>query len=312
MNSVRKTGVVAAALLFAAPLVWAQLVEDQGVEISSPRTEAIGGPHAALADDLTSLFNNPAAFSSAGPEVSLAQVTMRLTGPIFSIADVIAQIMGNGLNLQTLLTNQGLLGLLGNLYAVGTLDGPLAFGYVGDGLGFGFFNSTGISFSSVSAGLIPVVTASLGESVLFLGGYSFRVPLPESLRMTLDLGLEVKSFIRGQIDLQQSVDQLLGAVTSLSLATLLGLPLSLDAGAGLDVGIRYSWANFISFGVVARNLPTFTLINSYSSLNAFTAGGAPTATYGYVPIDLSSGIMLTPDIPILDRFITNMKFPSRL
>jgi hypothetical protein len=75
----------------------------------------------------------------------------------------------------------------------------------------------------------------------------------------------------------------------------------------LDLGIRYSLWDVITIGIVGRNLPTFTMRNSYGSLNSFISGGVPTSEYGYVPMDLSAGLMFSPGLGFLDRVISRFK-----
>jgi hypothetical protein len=307
MGKCRKALACAIFIATAAFPASAQLFEDQGVDMPSARTAAIGGVHVALADDFTVLFSNPAGFRAAGPEMSFAELTLGLSGPVFSMLGFVLQAMG-GMDISTMLLDpdSAAAALFTNLYAAGTLNGPLAFGYVGNGLGFGFFNKTGVSFETV--GTIPTITASLHEDIVFAGGYAFRIPLPEESRMTLDLGLLVKTFVVGKVEISNSILELMSVLSAPSLGAIIGQPFLLDVGAGLDVGIRYSWNNVLSVGVVGRNLPTFTMRNTYPSLTGFLAGATPVTGYGYVPIDLSAGIEFSPNLGLLNPYITNVKF----
>ena len=302
----RKTAIVTAIILAAAARLPAQLtlIEEAPV-IPSGRIAAIGGPHVAVADDLTTLFLNPAGFRAAGPQMSLAEVTLGLAGPIFSITDLVMQVM-NGTSIATLMDMQSVQQLFNGLYAAGAVNGPIAFGYVGNGLGFGIFNTTDLKFSTV--GTIPTLTASLVETMSFEGGYAFRIPIPEEVGMTLDLGFMLKAFVRGEIGLSENILTIMGLLMSPSIATFMGQAFALDVGAGLDLGIRYSWADVLTIGIVGRNLPTFTMRNSYASLASFLAAGAPATEYGYVPIDLSAGLMFSPSLGFFDRFISKVKF----
>ena len=62
----------------------------------SARSASIGGVHVALADDLSTVFSNPAGFRAAGPELSLTEITVGLSGPIFDLAGIIAEGVGSG------------------------------------------------------------------------------------------------------------------------------------------------------------------------------------------------------------------------
>ncbi len=292
-------------LAFTLPL-FAQLdIEEEAPIIPSGRIAAIGGPHVALADDLSTLFLNPAGFQAAGPQMSLAEATLGLAGPVFSIADLVMQIM-NGADINALLNAEEYENLLNSLYAAAALNGPIAFGYVGNGFGFGIFNTSDLRFLTV--GTIPTVTAFIAESVTLQGGYAFRIPIPEDAKMTLDLGFMLKSFIRAELGISDSIISLLGLLVTPSVDILLAQELGLVVGAGLDVGIRYSLADIVTLGIVGRNLPTFTMRSSISSPGSILSGGAVfTSAYGYVPIDLSAGIMLSPGLGFFDRFISKLK-----
>ncbi|MCK7521375.1 MAG: hypothetical protein MZV64_28675 [Ignavibacteriales bacterium] len=66
----------------------------------------MGGMHTALADDITTLFSNPAGFRSAGPEPTPSpSLTVGLTGPVFSIADLIVQAVSSGAELVDMLSS---------------------------------------------------------------------------------------------------------------------------------------------------------------------------------------------------------------
>ncbi len=298
------TALLSTFLIAAAFPLHADLFECERIEIISARTAAIGGPHVALADDLTTLFGNPAGLRSAKPQMSIAELTLGLSGPVFPIVDVAQDVMG-GDDPADLLATERVQDLFKNLYSSITLNGPFAFGYVGDGLGFGFFNKTGISLTTV--GSIPMVTAVLEEDMVFKGGYAFPIPLPEETRSTLDVGLMLETFVANKIEVEESILTLLGRFQSPSANTLLSQPFFMDVGLGLDAGVLYSWNKFISVGLVGRNLPMFTIRNAYSSMRDFLSGGTRTVSYGYVPFDLTAGIMLTPELGALDRYITDLK-----
>jgi hypothetical protein len=292
-----------ALLAVSASPLFAQLSIDTTVEIPAARTAAIGGVHVALADDLSSLFSNPAGFVQAGPEMRLAELTVGLSGPVFRLADFILQAVGSG-NPAALISSGAAQDLFQNLYTSGSLNGPLAIGYVGNGLGFGIFNTSRVTFTTVNA-LLPV-SAEVKEDLLFAAGFAFSIPLPEAARSTLDIGLMIKSFVEGGVELSESLLDLYSVIASANPGVLINQPFSLGLGAGLDAGIRYSWNGLISVGLVGRNIPTFTARNTYSSIVSL-GQSAPVTGFGYVPVDLSAGLMFTPGLGFLDRYITHLK-----
>jgi hypothetical protein len=93
------------------------------IDIASARSTALGGLHAALTDDLYSLFNNPAGFQSLERELRFAEMTLGLSGPIFDIAGLIIEGIG-GADIAALLLDPEVQDLLNGLYAGMNLVGP--------------------------------------------------------------------------------------------------------------------------------------------------------------------------------------------
>jgi hypothetical protein len=287
-----------ASLLHAGPFIF------EAMQFPSARIDALGGMHAALADDISVLISNPAGFRSAPPQFSVAELTTNLSGPIFSIADVIFRIVG-GTSGTSLLQEPDVQKLLTSMNAGATINGPLALGYIGDGLGFGFFNSTGMSFST--QGTVPTVTTEMREDLLFVAGYGFRVSLPEKLQSTLDFGFSVKAFTRAGIVWSESILSFFSLISSPSPNTIFNQPFNVDVGFGMDAGALYAWNKLISVGLVARNLYSPVARNAYTSVNAFSSGAAATVTYGVVPLDLALGVMWTPRLGFLEEYMSSPK-----
>jgi hypothetical protein len=281
----------------------------QGFQIEPPRPpsarmDALGGSHVAVADDVSTLLVNPAGFQAAGPQFTFAELTANLTGPIFSITDLVIRIV-NGASPTTLLLDPAVQGLLTSLYTSMTLNGPLAFGYVGDGLGFGFFNSTGVTFSTV--GTVPTITAGFGEDLQFVAGYAFRIPLPAVMKSTLDFGLSIRALANGSVELKESIVSFFTFLSAPNPGILMNQPFDLDVGFGVDAGVRYSWNDLISAGIVCRNLYAPVMRNGYTTLTAFTAGGTPEVSYGTMPLDLSAGLLVTPWLGVLEDYISGLR-----
>jgi hypothetical protein len=195
--------------------------------------------------------------------------------------------------------------LLTSMYAGATINGPLALGYIGEGLGFGFFNSTGVNFTT--EGTVPTITTDMHEDLLFVAGYGFRIPLPDKLQSTLDFGFSVKVFTRASVQWSESIVSFFSLVTSPSLNSILDQPFTLDVGFGVDTGALYAWNNLISVGLVARNLYSPVLRNSYASVNDFSSGAVGTVSYGIAPLDLALGVMYTPRLDFLSAYLSNPK-----
>jgi hypothetical protein len=138
--SKRKRTVLIAIMCIAvcAAAATAQDYDDR-LTFLSPRAAGMGGYHAALADDLTSLFSNPAGFQSVQPVLRISQITFGLSGPLFDIAGIVMDVLA-GADFATLLLQPEVQALVNGLYAGVNTIGPVALGYVGGGLGVGIFN----------------------------------------------------------------------------------------------------------------------------------------------------------------------------
>ena len=295
-----RLGLIAVLMLVCCALLPGQSFTLPAIEFSSARMDAMGGMHVALADDISTLFSNPAGFRQAGPQLAVSELTVNLSGPVFSIADLLLRVMG-GASPTTLLSDPDVKTLLTSLHASAGLNGPLSFGYVGDGLGFGFFNSTDLTFET--QGTLPTITTTMRENVKFVGGYAFAIPLPSSLNSTLDLGLSLNVSAQGRVVSVQAISTLISTGNPNFLLTA---PFDLFVGIGVDAGILYTWNKTLSVGIVGRNLYAPVMKNAYAKLTDFGVT-APALSYGNTPLDLSAGILYSPSLGVLERYITKLK-----
>jgi hypothetical protein len=273
-------------------------------DLSSARTAASGGVHAAVTNDLASLFSNPAGFRAAEPQISLAEISLGMSGPIFDIAGLVIQGMNQ--EMEELLASETVQNLVANLYAAADILGPINFGYLGKGLGFGFFNTTDVEFISRAP---LTVTALAGEQITLAGGYAFRVPFPEGSPSALDLGILLKGSLRGQIEFTQSLLELTNLFSGVSLDFVTDKPFDLTTGIGLDVGIRYAYKDVFAFGIVGKDLYSPTLTQSYATVNGFLDSTAvAVASNGLAPIDLTAGVLFAPRLGVLGRYVNDLQF----
>ncbi|HUZ16939.1 MAG TPA: hypothetical protein VMV68_01040 [Spirochaetia bacterium] len=304
MSKCFKHAVVLSALILGVTLCAAgQSLDSVSTSIPSARTSALGGPHAALADDFTTLFNNPAGFEAAKPSIEISELAVRLRGPIFDIASVAAS--GAGGNITQLLTSQNVQNLLKSIYASMDLIGPIQFGYVGHGLGFGIFNSSELTLMNTAPFTLG---AGLSEQLMLVGGYAFRIPLPSALDSTLDVGVNLKGILQGTSAIEDSLLVLPTLLSSLGASTLTSAPFYFDTAIGVDAGIRYSYRDLLSVGIVGKNIYTPDLQSYYGTMQDFLNGTAAASTTNTViPFNLSAGVLFTPRISLLDRYITGLK-----
>jgi len=299
MRGTRLVLIAALALVSPAVLPAGSFVFP-GVEFSSARLDAMGGVHVALADDITTLFSNPAGFRQAGPQFSISELTLSLSGPVFSIADLMLRV-ANGESPKTLLSDPKVSSLLTSLHASAGLNGPISFGYVGNGLGFGFFDSSDVTFET--EGTLPTVTTTVNQNLMFVGGYAFAIPLPPSILSTLDFGVSLKVSAQGSVVSDEAISTLLSSPDA---SFLTSAPFDLYVGMGVDAGVLYTWNKTLSLGIVGRNLYAPVMKSSYARLTSLGAG-TPVISYGYTPLNLSAGILFSPRLGFLERYVTNLK-----
>jgi hypothetical protein len=274
----------------------AQVIEDP-LAFSNARLSSLGGSHAALADDIMTLFDNPAGFRSFDFQLLISQLTVGLAGPIFDITNAIIQAGGGA----DLTKNPAFLTLLSNTVTRIEIAGPISFAYVGDGIGLGIFNWGNLGYQSV--GPLAIET-TFSENFLIIGGYSFRIELPA--QNYIDIGASLKAFYRGKSVSSKSDPEFINALSDPG-SLIMGGNFTQSIGGGADVGILYSLGKYISVGVVARNAYTPSMRTPYNTLSDFFAGtGALPAEYGIVPLDLSCGLKISPPLGVLGFYISDL------
>jgi len=259
------------------------------------RNRAMGGVHAALADDFSVLYNNPAGYVMAEPELHLVDLSVHLQGPVFSMADAI------------------LAGELEKLFSEGLarrvglgIQGPVSFGYVGGGLGFGIHNYTDSTISV--PGITRPAKAEISENFLLSGGYTVRFPLPERLPLTLDAGFLFKGFVEGGVQLEKDAVELIGMVSSFNPQILLGQEFYLQTGIGADLGLLTGFWDTLFLGISFRDVYSPAKRNVYTSFASFQAGEDPARVVdGFIPFDMSVGLMWQPIIPLSFNHINEFR-----
>lgn len=275
---------------------------DLNIGLTSARSTAVGGEHVAVTGDLSTLFHNPAGFASAPTQLSLTELTVRMTGPIFDISSVVIQ--GLDQDITDLLGSSQLQNLLRSIYARAEIVGPVYFGYIGNNLGFGFFNSTDVTFETSGPLALKAVA---GEQFTLAGGYALRL-LPVESDHALDLGILLKGVLRGEIEIEKSFLELPTLFSGgIGVDTALEAPFYYSAGMGLDLGVRYSFSDVFAFGLVGKDVFTPVLTQSFTTLNGFIESSEePIATNDSMPINLTAGILFSPRLGQLERFINEI------
>lgn len=266
-------------------------VEVDPFMMPSARADAMGGIHAAVADDFYAIFSNPAGFVSAKPELSVAALSLGVYGPIFDMIESATTFLDTQeLNFSGLLGEHGLRTGL-------DISGPLSFGYVGQGIGFGLFNRSYVSASARGLSL----DALASEDLLLAGGYAFKFT-PKGGH-DFGLGFLAKGFLRGSLPMESSI----------LTVTDIGDPMKDDpfysvAGVGLDLGLRYEFAKQFAAAIVCRDVYSPALVTTYTSAQAFLDGSDkdPTSKYGQIRPRLDVGVSYAPRFEFLDRYISGL------
>ncbi len=304
MNCVKKIIVLLIFFTLGMGLYAYDYLEDPFV-IRSSRSQGMGGVHAADTFDMASLFSNPGSFQEVDTQMALTELTFGLKGPVFDIADVVVNSLSGGSGMEDLLASDSTLDLLSGLYAGFNLTGPLYFGYIGNGLGLGFFQNSDIIIKE-SAPL--TLQAVIREDIILCGGYTYRLPLPSEWNQNLDIGITLKGGVRGDIIITQAYTELMNLDFGMDM--LMESPFDFVAGIGLDLGILYTFRDIFSAGITCLDIFTPTTKKSYTGLEAMMDGTIdPVETLnGVVPLTLNAGVSVTPPLGIFDKYITNLVF----
>ena len=162
MNFAKKSLVILLLSAAAFSLFSYDYLEDPLV-IYSSRSRGMGGAHAADTSDMSVLFSNPAGFQAVDTQMAFAELTLGLKGPVFDIADVVVNSLSGGSGMEDMLASDSTMDIVSGLYAGLNLTGPVYFGYVGNGLGLGFFQNTDLVVKESS----PLTVKGYSQ-----GGYS--------------------------------------------------------------------------------------------------------------------------------------------
>jgi len=275
------------ALLFSFSFPAFAQISASGVPVS-PRLAALGGLHAADLGGFDSLFANPAGLAEAEDAWCYSRIAVNAAGTMFDIANMALGGTDILSNLTSLLDDKG------RLYTALDLATPIAFGYVGNGLGVGVFNRT---YVVVNAPSVSSAYLTMGEELLLTGGYARRFNLGGG--HLLDAGLTIKGFLRNEFawsgaltDVATAFDDIFGSI-----------PFNVVIGLGLDAGVLWSFSDF-AVGLAARDLFTPYISTTYSSYNGFKANPSAAKTDSEtdtLPIDLSAGFRWSPRWDFLVR-----------
>ncbi len=268
--------------------------EESRFVVSSPRTAAIGGMHAGLTDQFSTIFNNPAGFRGVKSDMTVSELNFKITGPVSTL----------------MLASQGgelseILGELG-LTTIGfEMLGPISIGKIDNNMAWGIYNVIDTEV------FIPDLTQDATVSARFdLGGvygYSFGLDLIDSNNQ-MNFGFLTKIFYRTDVEIAKSFTDIVSAFSDItSLFSPDTIPLNMGFGAGLDVGMKFIWNDVISLGLVVRDIYTPLFMFRYDSVSSLASGGSPSFEYLALDPDYSIGILYTPELILFNGLMNNIK-----
>ncbi len=266
----------------------------------------LGGPYPTDNSSLESIFANPAAFKSTPEELVFSDLTLLLKGPIFDITTLVINSVSGGGDITSILSSPSTQSLLSSMYAGFTLTGPLFFGYVGNGIGFGLFNST--DFLLQGTGPISL-SMGLSEDVLLAGGYSFRIPLSKDEKHALDIGILLKGGVQGSMVIEKSYLELISLFSSLSPDIIMSEPFEFSTIIGVDAGMQYIWNGVLSAGISFQDCFSPAVKYTYDTgLTGFMEAAEPSVENGLIPFKMNAGLEISPDIPAIQEWISDFRF----
>lgn len=265
------------------------------LDFSSPREKSMGGRHVALADDFSVLLTNPAGLAAVPGKFSAADLGVQAIGPVFDIANL---VLGDTSDLTKSVTDF----LADNhykLYAGAEITGPLAFGYTGGGLGFGFFNKTRLTVNVASISSIGI---SAMEDLLLAGGYAYRFDLGKG--HALAAGVSAKGFVRGDLSPTMGIVEAMGKISDPM--SLLNDSFSLSTGIGIDAGLRWDWEERVAVGLACRDAFSPAIVTKYGSATDFLNAIPGKSTYDALKRSLDFGAMWSPSLGRLGQVIDSL------
>jgi len=270
--------------------------------ITSPRTAGLGGAYTAWDDGISTLFANPAGFATAEQELQITELSVWISGPVFPFSSAIAEAIDD--DPDEVLTTPEVTDLIRNLYTRVGLTGPIAFGFVGEGIGFGIFSDSGVVVETVSGRTLEIRAE---ERVLALGGVGFELPLPERAPGQLYGGVLMKGFMHGASSFQEELLDIPDLVDDRDIGRFADEPFTLTTGVGFDLGLRYDRTERLAFALTAKNALTPAIEARYASLNDFLDGeDAEEREPLWAPAELNLGLRYRPVTPERRRGVSGM------
>ncbi|MDR1231626.1 MAG: hypothetical protein LBK61_09525 [Spirochaetaceae bacterium] len=277
---------VAVAILFVALPLFGQnqnTPEDDTTivpfQFMSPRANGMGGNHAALADDFDTIFVNPAGFTTAEDQFSVAAISVTFTDND-SILKLLASEFVDPAVYISLLKNRFETGL--------DVGGPFALGLIKGNFGLGLLNHQYVKVWW-DRNNVFVLNANAGEEIVLYAGQS--IPFPGNGSVQFTPGYVIKPAMRLVYvprDIQFMDFRYI-------MKNLQSQPFETHLGIGLDVGFLLSFFDTVYIAGVCRDVVSPLFVSHYTSFEDFTGSGSN------APVNTTEWIKPTYDFSICIR-----------
>jgi hypothetical protein len=222
-------------------------------QFMSPRTNGMGGIHAALADDFDTIFVNPAGFTTTEDQFSAAAVNITLTDND-SILKLLASDFADPLVYSAIFKNRFETGL--------NMGGPLALGLIKGNFGLGVLNHQYIKVWWDRYDMF-VLNANAVEEIVLYAGQS--IPLLKEGPVIFTPGYVIKPavrFVYAPRDIQFIDFRYI-------LQNLKKEPFETHFGIGLDAGFLLSFFDTVYVAGVCRDIVSPFFVSRYTTFEDF-------------------------------------------
>lgn len=294
-------------ILFAALCIYSFIASETfEYEFTMPTIEYARdlGMGSAYVTDTTTYFSflsNPASLGFTGDKTLFPTLNTRLAGPLNLIPQSLESLRAGNFDVIEVLSKT--LSESKGINAAFNIVGPLNFGSIKKGFGWGIFNETYTSFD------IPSLISSTfyaGNETLVRLGYGYALKLPVPITISVGLSTDLVNRIEGLYTLKTSEMMSLMGGEEFSFASLI-MPVYTSFGYGLDAGITFKLFNVVSisyvwddffYGVYTQKSDLITkIINKPAELSSYTSADSTKTVFG-TSKKMTAGIGV--EIPLAD------------
>jgi hypothetical protein len=233
------------------------------IPFNSPRSNGMGGIHAALADDFETIFVNPAGFTTAEDQFSVAAVDATVHD-----IDTTLRLINTSFSDPAIYINR-----IKNHYESGfNSNGPLVIGSIKGNSGWGILNRQYLKIWWDRSDIF-VVNANIVEEIALYLGRSFPISNFEET-VTFTPGFTIKPNYR----IVFAPREIFIFDFRHVFRNLQEQPLELQTGINVNAGLLLSFIDMVYFSVVFNDLLMLFYAGRYATYADYANGVPPSAT----------------------------------